>query len=132
MRPIYLAITAGLLSLATCSRTHPTTAVEIPPPSEETVIAETSAEAASVVAFTSKPTHYCHVFPEHCSRCPEPGTCGEQPMAGACCCASGGGCVGVGLAGDCDPACDFWPCEAGYEYEDANGVPAVQCFDPPK
>ncbi len=74
---------------------------------------------------------YCDVKPDHCRPCPTgPGTCGGQPIAGACCC-PGQGCVAVPNAEDCpnDTGCDFYVCEWGYQTTGSDGLPEVWCYD---
>jgi hypothetical protein len=136
MRPFHLLVTGlGLLSITTCARPHSTEPPATDPaplgerPQVEAVLAATDS-AGVPVAYTSKPTHYCHVYPQNCRPCT--GNCGPaQPMGGACCCPSGGGCEAVALASDCDTGCDFWPCTYGYQGESPDGVPYVICNDPP-
>lgn len=124
-----------VLSAATCSRPRaspPDTAtVDSAIPAVEVIVAESLAKIAESPkpVDTQKVVRYCDVYPEHCRPCPTgPGTCGGSPLAGACCC-QGGGCVAVGFASDCDPACDFLPCEWGYQTEDDVGSPEVWCYD---
>jgi hypothetical protein len=116
------AIAVALLSSVTCARART-------PQLELEASAAPVTEAAPPAKTVSEPVRYCDVYPQFCRPCPgKPGSCGGEPMAGGCCC-EGGGCVGVGLAGDCDPACDFLPCEWGYQTEDASGTPEFWCYD---
>jgi hypothetical protein len=125
MRPTLLA-TISLLSLLTCSRaTTPTETIEAGPPLPEA--AEPEQPPPKRARATG--THFCDVYPERCRPCPgEPGSCGGEPVAGACCCGANG-CEAVELASSCDTGCDFYYCEWGYQSEDANGYPEFTCYD---
>jgi hypothetical protein len=127
MRPSLLA-TTSLLSLLTCSRASTPAPLEVST-AGATPEAEQPSEAEPAKRARATGIHYCDVYPERCRPCPgEPGSCGGEPVAGACCC-GGNGCEGVELASSCDTGCDFYYCEWGYQSEDAAGIPEFTCYD---
>jgi hypothetical protein len=126
MRTITLA--ALLLASLACNRASaPPSGLESAPAPPEPSTTPNASTPDAVASATGR--RYCDIYPQHCRPCTgAPGSCGGEPLAGACCC-EGNGCVGVALAGECPVACDFLPCEWGYQDTGTDGKPVVICFD---
>lgn len=109
MRPRITIAAVALVSIAACSRPM------------------TPGTTTSYGRLTKATLHYCEVKPDMCETCRgEPGSCGGEPAAGACC--GDFGCVGVEWAEMCPLACEFHFCEWGYETVLAGSIEFV-CFD---
>lgn len=132
MRYTHALALAPFLLLACPRAAAPPATLEAASSPNESSPDQVKADAVEVSVAAIVPSddrHYCDAFPQNCRPCEgEPGSCGGEPVAGACCC-EGNGCIGVSLAGECPVACDFYVCEWGYQDTDANGKPKFVCYD---